>query len=358
MIKKAIKDFCKLEVPLYIRTLFVNLLLIMASIFLISTVIEVCYRIYLQFNSPVAVTTPIGPRFIPNRRGLFEGGKTSIDKNGFRNGVDAKAWEKERKVMLLGDSVGFGLGIDDDQTISHQLNEAFNKSNIGFLNLCNPAWDTVLLRGRLYQYGLEFGPWDLVIWMYYINDAKHSVKYFPIDVKSVNKSRSSQKTQFWESFIFKWPLAMKKRFKKHVFSKKIKKDPNRSSWDNYYKWCLSSFEPGTLTRLNEKAFIRDIVQWTRKNSSEIVFVIFPAENQLADENRMPQDFIKSLGEEYNFPVIDLLPYLIEADKGEKVYLPGDHQHLNAYGSQIVSNIVKEWLINQTNLTNVTNKTKY
>jgi lysophospholipase L1-like esterase len=118
---------------------------------------------------------------------------------------------------------------------------------------------------------------------------------------------------------------------------------------------LSSYEPGTATRKNEEAFIRDIALWAQNNNSKIVFAIFPAENQLTDQNRKPQEFIKSLGNKFDFPVIDILPYLIDANKKGKVYLPGDHQHLNEYGSQIVSNIIKEWLINQTNLTNVTNK---
>jgi hypothetical protein len=220
MIKKAIADFCSLEVHIHRKPFFVNSLLVMLSISLTFVVIEVCYRTYKRFNPPLTVEAKIGHRFLPNASGIYIGGKTSTDKYGFRNGIDITAWEKERKVMLIGDSVGFGQGIDDDQTISHNLNEAFEKSNIGFLNLCNPSWDTVLLRGRLYKHGVELGPWDLILWMYYINDAKYSIKYFPLNSLHLNKEKPTGKYRILDLIVFKWPHAVKKRVKKYTLSKK------------------------------------------------------------------------------------------------------------------------------------------
>ncbi len=344
VIRKRIVKLLTTEVPTPSKSIYINLFLIIISVFLLSVVIEVCYRVHMWYNPQVVINTSIGPQFNPNTIGYYKGGKTSIDEFGFRNGIDPTIWKKDKKIMLIGDSVGFGHGVDDNQTISHKLNEAFNESNIGFLNLCNPGWDTLLLRNRLYTYGSKLGPWDTIIWMYYINDAKHSIRYFPPSISVHYKEDVSTLDRFLNVFKFSWIYTMKKRISNYNLSQKNQKDTRRSSWDAYYKWCLSAYEPETVTRKNEKALIRDIVLWSQENNSKIIFVIFPAENQLVDGNRQPQVFIENLAEEFRFPVIDLIPYLIEASKKGKIYLTGDTQHLNAFGNEIVSNVTKNWLI--------------
>ena len=344
MNKKSILHLFQKELPLGVKTFFLNLFLIIVSIFITCVLIEIFYRIYDRLYPPVAVMTQIGPKFNPGTSGDYLGGKTSIDSYGFRNGFDPDIWNRKRKVMMIGDSVGFGISVDDNQTISYLLNVYFKDADVGFLNLCNPGWDTVLLRGRLFQYGAELAPWELIIWMYYINDAKYSVNYFPLEKIIVNKPSPFEQLSLKDIFLFKWPTALKERIIKHRLSKQIANDPVHSSWDDYYHWCLSSYEPGSATRLNEEAFIKDIVLWAKNNGTKIVFVVFPAENQLNDGNRVPQEFLLNLGKQENFPVLDLLPYLTETNKNGKVYLPEDHQHLNAYGNKIVSDLIKEWLI--------------
>ncbi len=344
VIRKRIMKLLTTEIPTPNRSFYLNLSLIIMSVFLLSTVIEVCYRLHKWYNPQVVINTSIGPRFNPNVSGYYQGGKTSIDEFGFRNGIDTTVWEKERKIMLIGDSVGFGHGVDDNQTINHMLNKAFKASNIGFLNLCNPGWDTLLLRNRLYTYGSKLEPWDTIIWMYYINDAKHSIRYLPPNIRVPYKENVSTIDRFTNVLKFRWIYAMKKRLANYQLSKKIQKDTRRSSWDAYYKWCLSAYEPGTVTRETEKALISDIVLWSRKNNSKIIFIIFPAENQLADGNRQPQNFLETLAREFRFPVIDLIPHFIEASKKGKIYLTGDTQHLTAFGNEIVSNVIKNYLI--------------
>jgi len=245
--------------------------------------------------------------------------------------------------MLIGDSVGFGSGLDDPFTISNNLNRIMRDSNLGFLNLCNPAYDTIPLLARLHQYGESLGPWKLIIWMYNINDAKHSLRYYPLSSQIVENVKPTKIEEIKNFLIFKWPHAILRRYKNHKKAQEIKKDPKRSSWQAYYEWCLSSYRPETVTRKNEKAYIRDIILWGKKHNTPIIFVIFPAENQLTDGNRLPQEFIQELGEEFRFPVIDLIPYFTEAQQKKRIYLPKDHAHLNKDGSELVATIISDWL---------------
>lgn len=267
----------------------------------------------------------------------------SIDRHGFRNGIDAKAWEKEHKIMLIGDSVGFGSGLDDPYTISNYLNRISPNENLGFLNLCNPAYDTIPLLSRLYQYGGSLGPWKLIFWMYSINDAKYSIRYYPLSRQTIEPAKPNNFDRLKNFIIFKWPHAVIRRYKYHKSAQEIKKDPKRSSWSAYYNWCLSSYRPGSVTRRNEKAYIRDIITWGNNNKTPIIFIVFPAENQLTDGNKLPQEFIQELGRELGFPVIDLIPYFIKAQEKRRLYLPKDHTHLNKEGSKLVATIISDWL---------------
>jgi hypothetical protein len=339
-----------LKKPNPTKSLFINLLTIAVSLFVAFVFIEVCYRIYSFLNPPLIVETLTGNRFSPNVNGIYRGGKISTDNHGFRNGIDIHAWDKKKKIMLIGDSVGFGMGIDDKDTISHQLNEAFKGTDVGFLNLCNPGWDTIQLRDRLFFYGTKLKPWELVVWLYSINDAKLSKIYLPPDYKTLGVLNLPLKTLPDNFFIFRWPDALRKKVVRSRQLKNKRKDTRRKSWNEYYKWCISTYETGTVTKGNEEVFVHDIVLWAQQNESNILFVIFPAETQFADNNKIPQDFIKSLGEKNNFPVIDLLPYLSKAHKKERIFLEGDHSHLNPRGMKLVSDILQQWLIkNRHNL---------
>jgi len=270
-----------------IKSLFINLLTIAVSLFVAFVLIEVGYRIYFSLNPPLIVETLTGNRFRPNVNGIYRGGRISTDKHGFRNGIDNHAWDKKKKIMLIGDSVGFGMGINDEDTISHQLNETFKGADVGFLNLCNPGWDTIQLRDRLYFHGTKLGPWKLIVWLYSINDAKLSKIYSPPDYKTLGVLNLPLDTLPNNFFIFRWPDALRKKIIRSRQLKNKQKDPRRKSWSEYYKWCISTYETGTSTKRNEKVFVHDVVQWTQQNDSNILFVIFPAETQFTDKNRIP-----------------------------------------------------------------------
>lgn len=53
----------------------------------------------------------------------------TLDRFGYRNRVEKKTYES----VLVGDSVGFGFGVDDDQTISHFLAEDGSVYNLSIL---------------------------------------------------------------------------------------------------------------------------------------------------------------------------------------------------------------------------------
>jgi len=222
MLKERIEALLHKEISKPLRSFSINLLLIVGSLFIFFVTIEIGYRIYLHYNKPIAEYTPYGPRYYKNTSGIYRGVRISIDQYGFRNGIDAEAWEKEHRIMLIGDSVGFGSGLDDPFTISNNLNRIMRDSNLGFLNLCNPAYDTIPLLARLHQYGESLGPWKLIIWMYNINDAKHSLRYYPLSSQIVENVKPTKIEEIKNFLIFKWPHAILRRYKNHKKAQEIR----------------------------------------------------------------------------------------------------------------------------------------
>lgn len=331
------------------KKLFFYVFLATASIFIVFVVLEGGYRLYLTVFSPIIIYTPDGAKFNPNSIGKYKGGRVSIDKYGFRNGIDQATWGKSRKILLIGDSVGFGYGVSDEFTISHLLNEESGTRSLGFLSMCHPGWDTPRIRDLLYQQGEELGPWELIIWIYYINDAKTSTSYKPplIDKSAVKQMNLTGRMQWFLYRFFKWPFVLKPKIKQIYKKAKrgiLKSDPPAASWDSYYEWCLSAYELDSETRINEEKYIGDVVAWCERNKAGLLFLICPAETQFADGNTKPHEFIKELSHRYNFPVVDLKPYLEKANTEERVFLPGDMAHLNPKGNKLVSNIIKVWLV--------------
>lgn len=322
-------------------TVLASLALIVSALFVASILIEVGYRVHLWLARPALILTPAGERFNPNGAGEYSGGRVTIDAFGFRNGIDLDAWKKPRKVMLIGDSVGFGAGVDDDQTINHLLNEQFRSSDLGFLNLSAPGWDTPVLRDRLYSQGTRLGPWHLIVWMYYINDAKSAITYFPppsnAGTRRVGLLRKTQNVMYR---FLKWPFIIKPVILRLL----SEEDPRRASWKSYYRWAMSAYDRDSVTRKNEEKFIHDIVVWSNENNAELLFVVFPAETQFVDGNIKPQRFIEELGKQYNFPVINMMPYLARANEVGRVHLAGDPGHLNPRGLEIASNVIRDWLV--------------
>lgn len=68
----------------------------------------------------------------------------------------------QTKIILLGDSNVFGFGVNDDETISHCLNQLFNENTI-VVNLANGGWSLPQQVRRYIELGQKMQPTTLVL---------------------------------------------------------------------------------------------------------------------------------------------------------------------------------------------------
>ncbi len=113
------------------------------------------------------------------RYGLQPGFEFSVGENLYRiNALGMRGPElpKEKsagvqRILLLGDSYAFGLGVGEDATIAAQLQDRLQPGHQGLqvLNMGVPGYHTGQQLRALQQQGFDLQP-DLVILVYYAND--------------------------------------------------------------------------------------------------------------------------------------------------------------------------------------------
>jgi hypothetical protein len=82
-----------------------------------------------KYLDTMIIEEPIAYRNRPKLRGRFWGKQVSINSLGMRDReVDTPAAGDEFRILLLGDSVVFGVGVADDETIPYQLEHQLNHS--------------------------------------------------------------------------------------------------------------------------------------------------------------------------------------------------------------------------------------
>ncbi len=170
-----------------------NLLLGTVSIVFALTVVEVCLRVLNRFDPAPDQPNPaaqiyafsdneeIGFEHIPNARTTFPAAhgnpawRVSIDANGIRRNGKAAGSVAEIRGICIGDSIVFGAGLNDHQTIpaqlsdvvSRQLGRRFECLNFGVSNYTT-AQEAAYFR---HKRGLSYDP-KIVVLGLYTNDFK------------------------------------------------------------------------------------------------------------------------------------------------------------------------------------------
>lgn len=123
------------------------------------------------------VTVPderVGFRLVPNQERKTERGQTMrINALGMRDEDFPR--EKpvgETRVLLLGDSLTFGIDVEQDEIFARRLHAALDSRRSGPIRVMNGAvqgYDTSNERDWLHTYGFGLSP-DLVVVLFYPND--------------------------------------------------------------------------------------------------------------------------------------------------------------------------------------------
>ncbi len=125
---------------------------------------------------------PIGYRNRPNLRGTFWGASVAINSFGLRDReIALQPEENEIRIVILGDSIPFGVGVEYEESIPYQLERELNAKRSAWrfrtVNMGTPSYNTEQELLQLRTLGLRFQP-RVVLLMYMENDIEPKMWIF------------------------------------------------------------------------------------------------------------------------------------------------------------------------------------
>ncbi len=117
---------------------------------------------------------PIGYRNRPGLQGTFYGVPVSINSHGMRDREIPPKAPEEFRILVMGDSVPFGIGVRFEDSVPRQLEQLLNENaeprrTYRTLNMGVPSYNTEQQLIQLATVGLSLEP-DMVILLFSVND--------------------------------------------------------------------------------------------------------------------------------------------------------------------------------------------
>jgi hypothetical protein len=168
-----------------------RLILIVASVLFALVISEGLARLFYHvpnsINVPQAVYDARGPIPIPNQHGsinLPEASFTYSNNSMGMRGVTEFGAKMKLRVLLLGDSMTYGLGVNDDQNFAYLLQQRLPQYE--FVNAGNPNTGTDYALTFYRVLGRSLQP-DIVILCFLENDFRDNQRhwYFDDDINQV-----------------------------------------------------------------------------------------------------------------------------------------------------------------------------
>lgn len=300
---------------------------------------------------PYAVSDSSGRRYIPHWDGVcnINGRKYRAHTNsmGLRErelslGKDDKIY----KLLFLGDSITFGIGVEADNTFVRILENLLNMhpqaKSFATINAGVCGAFTFEEINLLKKVGIKYHP-DVVVLNFYLNDI---VVGSPEDTKE-NKDE-------WEKTYFKYKVSMpfKSFLANHSEFYKFLRETYRNLLlemnlikvpSTYCGEWGSSMEDNYYEKFGE--YIREIKELGDKEGFKLVIVFFPNYFQVSGESldNVPQKRLSVIAQSESIPFFDLLPVFKAKRKARTFYL--DCAHLAPKGHQFVAENIYQFLKN-------------
>ena len=275
-------------------------------------------------------------RLRPGFHTTVDGIEYRVNELGLRGGTVAPKTGGDgtrRRVLVLGDSYAFGLGVNEEDSLPKQLEKLLRERGmeVEVVNAGVPAYQTGQELAWLERSGFALGP-DLVVRLYYPNDnVEAALAYAP----SLNSLYVDELP-----LPHSWKPALSRSY---LYSVVAKLDANRRLKNGDFEARGERNWPVTVERLRALAAV------CRERSVAFLFAPLPElsiSKQLRDDDsEVAQDHARvlALARAEQWPVVDLRDGLLaRVNMIEKFFLaisPLDN-HLNAAGYRVVAELLE------------------
>jgi len=242
--------------------------------------------------------------------------------------------EGHRRILVLGDSFTFGLGVrNDEQIFTHRLevmlNEQLAASGVEHFHVMNGGIPGSLTGDwlRLWKrIGSRYDP-DLVLIVFFLRDGTltHSIpQFFGVIQKEITQ-RNRASWLYRSSYVYR-------RIRDNLDRKEVGTRYTRAFRDSYF-----GDESQTKEWRAAQKNLLELRDLARASGARVAFAIFPVLVELDDDYpfRAICDLLEQFARENDLPVLNLLPAFM-GQRSDELWVSTFDQHPNAEGHRIAA----------------------
>ena len=269
-------------------------------------------------------------KMIPGSSGVLFGKRIFIDKYGFRSPQENYVYNSNDSVFIIGDSVTFGNGVEEDKTFVGRLRKEFK--NINFYNTAVPGYNL-----KHFKYNLKeidnFNNIRQIIYFITFNDV-----YGEKSIIQLNKKESIKKNFFFLKMISnKINAFLRNKSYLYMLVLGIVTDPSK----RYFKTILNFYQNQNLDTFQD--YLTVLKSKAYKNDIELKIILLPYEYQTRmciEKNFIPQEKIATIISNLNIDFFDYTKEFCKIKKPKNLFLKFDPMHLSPQGHNLVFNLIR------------------
>jgi len=270
-------------------------------------------------------------KMIPRSSGVQFGKRIFIDKYGFRSPHENYNYNiNNNSVFIIGDSVTFGNGVEEDKIFVGRLRKEFK--NINFYNSAVPGYNL-----KHFKYNLKeidnFKNIKKIFYFITFNDA-----YGGKSIIQLSKNESVKRKFFSLNIILnKINAFLRNKSYLYMLVLGITTDPSK----RYFKTIFNFYQNQNLDSF--KDYLSALKIKALKNDIELKMIILPYEYQTRmciEKNFVPQEKIANIISNLKINFSDYTKEFCKIKKPKNLFLKFDPMHLSPQGHNLVFNLIK------------------
>ncbi|MEG3592526.1 MAG: SGNH/GDSL hydrolase family protein [Pseudomonadota bacterium] len=278
---------------------------------------------YAKYGKQVAMNKEIGHVHKNNSTFHAMGVDVNINSMGHRDHELSNPKKRnELRLIMVGDSITFGWGVPQDQTVSARMEKILNTGNKKFINVVNTGignTNTSMQVEFFIEHAEQLEP-DYVVLNYFINDAEKTPAYKPLNFLSRYSYGYIYMNGRWDTF--KRMLQQKK------------------DWKQYYLDLYNSEAEGWLE--TQKAIIK-LKSYCAELDIPLLIVNYPEMREFEPYPfKLITTKIGKIAQTLDISFLDLLPSVSHIDP-EELWVTEPDPHPNAKADDYFAKAITEHL---------------
>jgi lysophospholipase L1-like esterase len=262
----------------------------------------------------------IGHVHKPNAKAHLMGTDVAINSDGFRDDEYAPERNENFRIVVLGDSLTFGWGVEKDEAFEVLLEEMLSeKRPTEMINMGHGNYNTEQQVNLFKEKGLKYNP-DKVLVFYFINDAEVT----PVRSKWLWVSRLRSVTFLWSRF-----------------RGLLTRTSPGQTFESFYNDLYADDQPGFQAM--EAAFLQ-LRGITEERGIELQVIMLPELHNLVDYPfTAVYDKVASFLRENDIDYTDLTDSFRGYEDAEGLWVAPDDAHPNALAHRMIAEYSRDFI---------------